>query len=188
MPYPNLPWSDLHLTLRSAGGNPMALVPGVWQRLGQIDSSQPLSDVQTLEQVLESARGEARLMMALFGIFSAIALVLAIVGIYGVISYAAAQRTQEMGIRMALGADKKDIFRLIIGHGLKLAGAGVLIGLLAPFTLTRLMASLLYKVSPADPVTIAASAILFLAAAFFASYVPARRAAKTDPMIALRYE
>ncbi|HLW43563.1 MAG TPA: FtsX-like permease family protein, partial [Candidatus Acidoferrales bacterium] len=124
----------------------------------------------------------------LFGIFSGVALVLAIVGIYGLISYAVAQRTHEMGIRMALGADKKDIFRLVIGRGLRLAGIGIVIGLVAPFTLTRLMSSLLYKVSPADPLTIIGSAILFLAAAFLASYVPARRASRTDPMVALRYE
>ncbi|MGH9730433.1 MAG: FtsX-like permease family protein, partial [Candidatus Acidiferrales bacterium] len=188
MPFPNLPWSHLRLSLRSAGGDAMALVPAVRKRLESIDSDQPVTEIQTLNQILDAARAQSRFMMTLFGIFSIMALVLAIVGIYGVISYAAAQRTQEMGIRMALGADKKDIFRLVIGRGLRLAGMGILIGLVAPFTLTRLMSSLLYKVSPADPLTIIGSAILFLAAALLASYIPARRASRTDPMVALRYE
>ena len=166
----------------------MALVPAVRQRLARIDSVQPITEVQTLEQILAQSRAQSKFTMALFGIFSGVALVLAIVGIYGVISYAVAQRMHEMGIRMALGADKKDIFRLVIGGGLKLAGIGIAIGLVAPFTLTRLMSSLLYKVSPADPLTIIGSAILFLAAALLASYIPARRASRTDPMIALRYE
>ncbi|HEV2287443.1 MAG TPA: ABC transporter permease [Candidatus Acidoferrales bacterium] len=188
LPFPSLPWTDLHLSVRSAGGDPMALIPEVQKGLQNIDSDQPITHAQTFGEMVADARAQSRFTVVLFGIFSAVALALAIVGIYGVISYAATQRTQEIGIRMALGADRKDIFRLVVGHGLKLAGVGILIGLVAPFTLTRLMSSLLYKVSPADPVTIAASAILFLAAAFFASYVPARRAARVDPMIALRYE
>src|SRR6185437_7929103 len=175
LPFPNLPWSHLRLSLRSAGGDPMALVPAVRQRLARIDSVQPITEVQTLEQILAQSRAQSKFTVALFGIFSGVALVLAIVGIYGVISYAVEQRMHEMGIRMALGADKKDIFRLVIG-------------LVAPFTLTRLMSSLLYKVSPADPLTIIGSAILFLAAALLASYIPARRASRTDPMVALRYE
>jgi putative ABC transport system permease protein len=188
LPFPNLPWSHLRLSLRTAGGDPMALVPAVRQRLARIDSVQPITEVQTLEQILAQSRAQSRFTVLLFGIFSGVALVLAIVGIYGVISYAVVQRTHEMGIRMALGADKKDIFRLVIGRGLKLAGIGIAIGLVAPFTLTRLMSSLLYKVSPADPLTIIGSAILFLAAALLASYIPARRASRTDPMVALRYE
>jgi putative ABC transport system permease protein len=188
LPFPNLPWSHLRLSLRSAGGDPMALVAAVRQRLGQIDSDQPITEVQTLEQILASARAETRFIVALFGIFSAVALLLAIVGIYGVISYAVAQRTQELGIRMALGATQADVLKLVVGRGVGLAGVGVAIGLVAPFTLTPLMKSLLYNVSPADPLTIAGSAILFLLAALVASYVPARRAMRIDPADALRYE
>ena len=186
-PFPNLPWANLHLSVRSAA-DPQSLVPAIRDRLAAIDSSQAISNVRTLDQLLDAARAQSRFTMTLFGIFSGMALMLAIVGIYGVISYASAQRTQEMGIRMALGADKKDIFRLVIGRGLRLAGMGIAIGLVAPFTLMRLMSSLLYKVSPADPLTIIGSAILFLAAALLASYIPARRASRTDPMVALRYE
>jgi putative ABC transport system permease protein len=186
-PFPNLPWADLRLSVRSAG-DPRSLVAAIRDRLATIDSSQAISNVRTLDQLLDAARAQSRFTMMLFGIFSGMALMLAIVGIYGVISYASAQRIQEMGIRMALGADKKDIFRLVIGRGLRLASIGIAIGLGAPFTLTRLMSSLLYKVSPADPLTVVGSAILFLAAALLASYVPARRASRTDPMVALRYE
>ncbi len=188
LPFPNLPWSHLRLSLRSAGGDPLALVPAVRQRLASIDSDQPVTEIQTLDGILEDARGQSRFTVALFGVFSAVALVLAIVGIYGVISYAVAQRTQELGIRMALGATQADVLRLVVGRGAGLAGMGIAIGLIAPFTLTPLMKSLLYKVSPADPLTIAGSTILFLAAALLASYVPARRAMRIDPADALRYE
>ncbi|HEV2206975.1 MAG TPA: FtsX-like permease family protein, partial [Candidatus Acidoferrales bacterium] len=188
LPFPNLPWSHLRLSVRGAGANPLALVPAVRQRLAQIDSDQPVTEVQTLEQILAQSRAQSKFTMALFGIFSAVALVLAIVGIYGVISYAVAQRMQELGIRMALGATQTDVLKLVVGRGLALASAGIAIGLLAPFTLTPLMQSLLYKVSPADPVTIVGSAILFLLAALAASYIPARRAMRVDPVIALRCE
>ena len=187
LPFPDLPWANLRLSLRSSG-DPQLLVPTVRHRLAGLDASQAISAVQTLDHLLDSARAQSRFTMMLFGIFSVMALVLAVVGIYGVISYAAAQRTQEMGIRMALGAAKSDILRLVIGRGLRLAVTGIVIGLVAPFTIMRLMSSLLYKVSPADPVTIIGSTILFLAAALLASYVPARRASRTDPMVALRYE
>jgi putative ABC transport system permease protein len=188
LPFPNLPWSHLRLSLRSESGNPLALVPAVRQRLAQIDSDQPITEVQTLEQILAQSRAQSKFTVALFGIFSALALVLAIVGIYGVISYAVAQRTQELGIRMALGATQADVLELVVGRGLMLAGVGIAIGLIAPFTLTPLMTSLLYKVSPADPLTVAGSAILFLVAALLASYIPARRAMCVDPMVALRHE
>jgi putative ABC transport system permease protein len=188
LPFPNLPWSHLRLSLRSASGNPLALVPQVRQRLARIDSDQPITEVQTLEQILAQSRAQSKFTVVLFGIFSALALVLAIVGIYGVISYAVAQRTQELGIRMALGATQTDVLKLVVGRGLMLAGMGIAIGLIAPFTLTPLMTRLLYKVSPADPLTVVGSAILFLVAALLASYIPARRAMRVDPMVALRHE
>src|SRR5215469_1263304 len=188
LPFPNLPWSHLRLSLRSAGGDPMALASAVRQRLARIDSDQPITEVQTLEQILAQSRAESKFTLALFAIFSAVAVILAVVGIYGVISYAVAQRTQELGIRMALGATRADILKLVVGRGVSLAGVGIAIGLIAPFTLTPLMRSLLYRVSPADPLTIAGSALLFLIAALLASYIPARRAMRIDPADALRYE
>ncbi|MDE3136222.1 MAG: ABC transporter permease [Acidobacteriota bacterium] len=188
LPFPSLPWSHLRLSLRAAGSDPLSLVPAVRARLARIDGNLPIMHVATLNQILANARAQSRFTVALFGIFSAVALVLAIVGIYGVISYAAAQRTHELGIRMALGATRADVLKLVLGHGLALAIVGVAIGLIAPFTLIPLMSSLLYKISPADPLTLISSAILFLLAALAASYFPARRAMRIDPAVALRHE
>lgn len=188
LPFPNLPWSHLRLSLRSAGGDPIALAPAVRQRLGQIDSDQPITEVQSLGQIIAQSRAESKFTLSLFAIFSAVALALAIVGIYGVISYAVVQRTQELGIRMALGATRGDILRLVVGRGLMLAAAGIAIGLFAASMLAPLMRTLLYRVEPADPETIIGSALLFLVAALLASYIPARRAMRIDPADALRYE
>ncbi len=188
LPFPSLPWSHLRLSLRSAGGDPLSLVPAVRSRLAGIDSNLPIQRAGTLGGILADARAQSRFTVALFGIFSAVALLLAIVGIYGVISYATAQRTQELGIRMALGATRGDIVKLVVGRGLALASAGVAIGLIAPFTLTPLMSSLLYKIAPADPLTLVSSAALFLLAALAASYVPARRATRIDAVTALRHQ
>lgn len=166
----------------------MALASAVRHRIAQIDSDQPITQVQTLDQILALSRAESKFTLMLFAIFSAVALILAIVGIYGVISYAVAQRTQELGIRMALGATRSDILKLVVGRGLTLGIVGIALGLIAPFTLMPLMRSLLYRVSPADPVTLIASALFFLIAALLASYIPARRAMRIDPADALRYE
>jgi ABC-type antimicrobial peptide transport system permease subunit len=139
-----------------------------------------------MEERLESASAQSRSMMLLIGVFSATALILAVVGIYGVIAYSVAQRTQELGIRIALGASSSDIFRLVIGNGLKLAVAGILVGLAASFALTRLMASLLFQTSATDPITFAGSALVFAVVAALASYLPARRAMRINPTDALR--
>ncbi len=145
-----------------------------------------MTNIQTLEELLESASAEPRFTMFLLGIFSATALILAVVGIYGVIAYSVAQRTQELGIRMALGAAKGDILRLVIGHGLLLTLSGVAIGTIASVALTRVLSSMLYKTSATDPVIFSGSALLFSVVALIASYLPARRATRIDPTDALK--
>ena len=187
LPFPELPWASLQLCLRTST-DPHGLISAVRHQLSVIDKDQPVTNVRTMEELLESARDQPRLTMFLLGIFSATALVLAIVGIYGVISYSVVQRTQELGIRMALGAARGDILKLVVGHGLALALAGILTGLLASFALTRVMSSLLYQVSATDPISFSASAALFILVATIASYVPARRATRIDPTDALRSE
>jgi predicted permease len=151
-----------------------------------VDPDQPLSDVRTMEAVFEATMGQRRLTMLLLELFAGVALLLAIVGIYGVIAYSVAQRTQEVGIRQALGAQRGDILRLILRQGLGLALAGVAIGIGGAFALTRLMKGFLFHVSATDPWTFAGIALLFILVALAASFIPARRAASIDPMEALR--
>ena len=141
-----------------------------------------------MDEVVNSSFAARRLAMILLGIFAALALALACVGIYGVISYLVGQRTHEIGIRMALGAQRRDILGMIIGEGARLAAIGAGIGIVAALGLTRLMASQLYGVSVTDPITFTGVAIILVGVALLACYIPARRAMRVDPMVALRYE
>jgi ABC-type antimicrobial peptide transport system permease subunit len=143
---------------------------------------------QTMDEVISDSLAARRSSMMLLNLFAAVALLLASVGLYGVISYLVGQRTQEFGIRLTLGAQPKDLFRLVLGHGLKMALGGVALGLIAALLLTRLMANMLYGVSATDPATFVIIALLLMAVAVLASLVPARRATKVDPMLALRSE
>jgi putative ABC transport system permease protein len=184
-PYSQLASPMLYVSIRSSM-DPHSLVSALRAQIVSVNRGQPISDVQTMEKRLESASAQTRSMMLLIGVFSATALILALVGIYGVIAYSVAQRTQELGIRIALGASSADIFRLVIGNGLRLAVAGTIIGLVASFALTRLMASLLFQTSTTDPITFVGSALVFAVVAALASYLPARRAMRINPTDALR--
>ena len=164
------------------------MTAAVRARVLALDRDQPVTGVQSMDEVLETGAAQPRFTTYLLGGLSATAFLLSMVGIYGVIAYSVAERTQEMGIRIALGAEGRDILRLVLAHGLVLAVSGIAIGLAAAFALTRLMTTLLYHVSVTDPVTFIAGPTLFAAVALLASYLPARRAMRVDPVIALRAE
>lgn len=169
-------------------GDPAALAGGLRNEVWAIDKDQSVYDVKTMRQVLSEMLSQRRFNMLLLGIFAAVALTLAAVGIYGVMSYAVAERTHEIGLRMALGAQTGDVLSLIVRQGMLLAGTGLVVGLVASFGLTRLMTSLLYGVSATDPLTFIAIPVVLTGVALGACLVPARRAIKVDPMVALRYE
>lgn len=185
LPYPQLPAATIYLSFRTAA-EPHRLVSVVRSKIAGVNPGQPLSDVQTMDERLAISNAQARSLTVLIGVFSATALILAVVGIYGVIAYSVAQRAQEMGVRIALGASNANILKLVIGDGLRLALIGVAIGIIASLALTRLLASQLFATSATDPLTFGASAVLFLAVAALASYFPARRATRVSPTEALR--
>jgi putative ABC transport system permease protein len=175
------------LVVRTAG-DPTNLTSAIRNQVLSIDKEQPVSGVRTLEQRVSTSIAQQRFSMLLLGVFAAVAMVLAAVGIYGVLSYAAAQRTHEIGIRMALGARAGDVLKMVIGQGMKLTLAGVALGSGAALALTQLMRRLLFGVTAADPMTYVVIALSLTLVALFACWIPARRAAKVDPMVALRVE
>jgi predicted permease len=167
---------------------PLSFANAVRAQVLAIDPDQPVSAVATMDDLVEASEGQLRLMMTLLGTFAGAAALLAVVGLYGVISHSVVRRTKEIGIRRALGAERKDVLSLVIGQGLGLSVAGVVLGMCAAWALTRVVKDLLYGVSPTDPLTFAGISILFVVAALVAGYIPARRATKIDPVVALRYE
>jgi predicted permease len=167
-------------------GDPLSFTRAARGEVQALDADQPIADVRTMADLVEEEVGQKRVLVALLGSFAAVALLLPLIGIYGVIAYSVAQRTQEVGIRRALGAQQSDILRFVIGQGFLLALAGIAIGLGGAFALTRVMKTLLFRVSTTDPATFVVVALLFLLAALAASYIPARRASRIDPMAALR--
>jgi putative ABC transport system permease protein len=169
-------------------GDPAALSSAVRGALTEIDSTQPIYDMQTLDQLVARSLGQRRFTLTLMLLFGVIALVLSAVGIYGVMAFAVSQRTQEIGIRMALGASALDVLKLVLRNGMFLAVIGAVIGLAGAFAITRFMSSLLFGVSPTDVVTFGLVTAGLLLVALVACYLPARRATKVDPLIALRYE
>lgn len=168
--------------------DPAGLASTIRKAVWEIDKDQPVSNIRTMDTILADSIARQRFSMLLLAIFAAVALVLAAVGIYGVMSYSVAQRTHEIGIRMALGAQTSAVLKLAVGYGLKLVLAGIAIGLIAAFALTRVMATLLFGVTATDPTTFALISLLLVAVAAIASYIPARRATRVNPITALRYE
>jgi putative ABC transport system permease protein len=187
LPFRQEPPTDMYLILRSAI-DPASLTLSVRSAVAAIDRDQPVFGVITMRQLVDNSVSTPHLTLVLLNLFSGLALVLAAVGIYGVISYSVQQRTHEIGIRMALGARRSNVLHLIVGQGVKLAAVGIVIGIAAALGLMRLMSSLLFGVSANDPVTFTAAALVLLFVAIAACYIPARRAIAVDPMNALRYE
>ncbi|HEY4837904.1 MAG TPA: ABC transporter permease [Candidatus Acidoferrales bacterium] len=186
-PHPELPFPFMTFVIRTTG-NPLALIGSVRQAVKQLDPGLPVSDVATMEQRMSDSAAESRFSTLLLGIFAVVAIVLATVGIYGVTSYAVTARQHEIGIRMAVGAQPADVERMFIRRGIALTLTGLALGLIASFALTRLMGGLLFGVTPHDPLTFVAMAALLLIVAMLACYIPARRATRVDPLVALRYE
>ncbi|MCI0387706.1 MAG: ABC transporter permease, partial [Acidobacteria bacterium] len=187
VPHLQSAWSVISLLVRPTG-KPEAVAGALKQAVIDVDKDLGVSSLATLDGVVANSIAERRVLMVLLGVFASLALLLAAIGIYGVISYSVAQRTNEIGIRMALGAQTGEILKLVIWDGMKLASIGIIIGLLASFALTRLMEGLLFEVSATDPMTFGLITLLLALVALLACYNPARRATKVDPMVALRQD
>ncbi|HEX8635622.1 MAG TPA: ABC transporter permease [Pyrinomonadaceae bacterium] len=185
--HPQLVYSEMTMVVRT-NGDPMNLAAAARREIQSIDKDQPVADVRTMQSWINELTARSRFGTLLLSIFAALALVLAAIGIYGVMSYSVTQRTHELGIRIALGAQTRDVLKLILGRGFVLTLVGIALGLTASFALTRVMSSLLFGVSATDPITFGGLSLLLTAIALLACYIPTRRAMKVDPMVALRNE
>lgn len=180
-------WNPMNLVIRTAG-EPTAQVSALRSTLGAIDPNVPLYEIRTVDELLSDTLGSRRFTMFLLGSFAAAALLLACVGLFSVMAYLVSQRTHEIGVRLALGARPGDVFRLVIGRGMALAAVGSSLGLAGAWAFGRVLESLLYQITPSDPLTLVSAPVLLMLVALLACYVPARRAMRVDPMVALRYE
>ena len=186
-PYSQFPQLFNTIVVRSEADS-LRLVPALKGAIWAVDKNQPISKTETLDQILAESLARRRLYMVLLGVFSCAALLLAAVGIYGLVSYSVSQRTHEMGIRLAIGAERRDVFLLVLGQGARVALLGIAVGIAAALALTRLMSNLLFGVSATDPLTFAGVALLLTLTMLVTSYIPARRAMRVEPMVALRHE
>jgi predicted permease len=184
---PGQSWRSASLVVRTRSA-PLSLVESVRQAIREIDPAQPVANVRTLDEVVGASVAQRRLTLISLCSFAAVALLLAAIGLYGVIAYVVTQRTREFGIRFALGASRRDVLQLVLGHGIKLVALGLVLGLAGAFSLTHLLTKLLYEIKPTDPLTFSGVSAVLLVVALCASWLPARRAAKVDPMEALRHE
>jgi putative ABC transport system permease protein len=186
-PFAQLPRGTMRIIVKTSG-DPNQLISSARQAVAQIDPDQPIYSVRTMSDIRAESVAPERLNLTLLSLFAGIALVLAIVGIYGVMSYSVTQRTHEIGIRMAIGAPPRNVLNMVARQGLKLALLGIAIGLLGAFALTRVMQQLLFNVSPTDGITFLFVPFVLLVVAGVACYIPALRATKVDPLVALRNE
>jgi putative ABC transport system permease protein len=185
--HPDLTYSFMTLVIRT-DGDPAALAPAVQREIRALDPNQPVSDVRTMNQVMSETVSRARFNTLLLGLFAALATVLSAVGIFGVMNYSVALRTKEIGLRLAIGAQPRQVLLLVLKQGLSLTVIGVILGLAAAFALTRLLSGLLFGVAAVDVGTFAMMSLLLVLVSIAACYLPARRAMKIDPLRALRYE
>lgn len=187
MPYPQRPSDEMTLILRTSA-NPAVIVPAARRAIWMVDRDQPVTDIRTMDQLISEDTAERRFVLLLISAFALMAVTMAGAGIYGVVSYSVAQRTHEIGIRMTLGAQSRDVIGLVLGQGIALLGTGIVIGIGGAWSLTRLLSSYLYTVKPTDPATFVVAAMVLAALALAANVIPARRATRVDPAVALRYE
>jgi putative ABC transport system permease protein len=187
-PFGRFPQRNSRLSIRAATSDPELLSAAVLRAVHEVDKDLPVVGISSFEDILAGEASTRRFNTMLFSVFAALALVLAATGVYGVLSYSVSQRTHEVGIRMALGAGRRDVLRLFMGHGMRLVLLGLIIGLGGAFALTRLMSSLLFGVSTTDKATFVVVALVLTFVGVLACYLPARRATRVDPLIALRYE
>jgi putative ABC transport system permease protein len=185
MPHAQTPMNNMSLVVRSTN-DPRNLARGLQQAVQSLDRDLPVRPVITLERYLGRAAAQPKFNALLLGLFAGLALLLTAIGLYGVMAYAVVQRVREIGVRIALGAQTGDVLKMVLRHGLKLTALGMAIGLAAAYALTRYMRSLLFGVKAADPLTFAAIALLLIVVALLACWIPARRATKVDPIVALR--
>jgi len=187
LPHQQMPVNGMSVVMRTSG-DPRTLAPAIRRVVNQMDHDIPVNKTPTMDEVMAESVWQPRLYTMLFTVFGVGAMVLAVIGIYGVMAYLVVTRTHEIGVRMALGATARNVFGLIVGRGMKLTIIGVLLGIVGAYGLTRLMRSLLFNISTTDPITFTSISVLLVLVAFIACYIPARRATKVNPLVALRYE
>jgi putative ABC transport system permease protein len=187
VPHTQQSWYFMALAVRTSS-DPMAMIRSVRREVLAVDQDQPVYQIQSMQDLVSKSIAQPRFYSTTLGVFAILALILAGVGVYAVMSYSVTQRTHEIGVRMAMGAERRDVIKLILKEGLLLVVIGMSIGLAGALALTRIVASLLFGVSPNDVITFALIALLLILIALLACYIPARRATRIEPMVALRYE